>query len=147
MLVSFGAYWALYGWMFGLGLVLSIYVHEMGHVWVVRKLGFAASAPMFLPLMGAFVRLHQRPSSPREDARIGLGGPIWGTAGAAATFGLYYLDRQAGNRNHCPFCRLDQPSQPHPGLATGRLARLRRPDTGSARHRSGRDPGLLRGDA
>ncbi|MEZ5354777.1 MAG: hypothetical protein R2762_19260 [Bryobacteraceae bacterium] len=95
MLVSFGAYWALYGWMFGLGLVLSIYVHEMGHVWALRQLGFAASAPMFIPLMGAVVRLYQRPSSPREDARIGLGGPIWGTVGAAATFALYYASGKA----------------------------------------------------
>jgi Zn-dependent protease len=89
MLVSLGAYWALYGWWFGLGLVLSIYVHEMGHVYALRRFGFAASAPMFIPLVGAFVRMKQHPVSPVEDARIGLAGPIWGTAGALCLFAAY----------------------------------------------------------
>jgi len=31
MLISLGVYWTAWGWKFALGLVLSIYVHEMGH--------------------------------------------------------------------------------------------------------------------
>jgi Zn-dependent protease len=89
MLVSLAAYWALYGWWFGLGLVLSIYVHEMGHVWALRRFGFAASAPMFIPLVGAFVRMKQHPVSAVEDARIGLAGPIWGTVAAIGLFATY----------------------------------------------------------
>jgi Zn-dependent protease len=89
MLLSLGAYWALYGWWFGLGLVLSIYVHEMGHVYALRKFGFAASAPTFIPLLGAFVRMKQHPVSPYEDARVGLAGPIWGTAAAIGAFVVY----------------------------------------------------------
>jgi Zn-dependent protease len=91
MLLSMGAYWALYGWKFGVGLVLAIYIHEMGHVWALRQFGFAASAPTFIPLLGAFVRMKQHPVSPVEDARIGLAGPIWGTAAAIALFGFYAL--------------------------------------------------------
>jgi Zn-dependent protease len=89
MLLSMGAYWALYGWKFGVGLVLSIYVHEMGHVYALRRFGFAASAPTFIPLLGAFVRMKQHPVNPIEDARIGLAGPIWGTTAALALFGVY----------------------------------------------------------
>jgi Zn-dependent protease len=89
MLVSLGAYWALYGWRFGLGLVLSIYIHEMGHVHALRRFGFAASAPTFIPLLGAFVRMKQHPVSPVEDARIGLAGPIWGTVAAIFLFAVY----------------------------------------------------------
>jgi Zn-dependent protease len=62
--------------------VLSIYVHEMGHVVWLRRYGIPATAPMFIPGVGAFVRLNQRPATPAEDARVGLAGPIWG-AGAA----------------------------------------------------------------
>jgi Zn-dependent protease len=87
MLLSMGAYWALYGWKFGVGLVLSIYVHEMGHVYALRRFGFAASAPTFIPLLGAFVRMKQHPVSPVEDARIGLAGPIWGKTAAIALSG------------------------------------------------------------
>ena len=38
-----------------LGLVLSIYVHEMGHVSVLRRYGIPASAPMFIPFLGAVI--------------------------------------------------------------------------------------------
>ena len=78
MLLSMGLYWGLFGWKFAVGLVISIYVHEMGHVAALLRLGIRASAPMFIPGFGAMVRLHQYPASAREDARVGLAGPLWG---------------------------------------------------------------------
>jgi Zn-dependent protease len=94
MLVSMAAYWAIYGWRFALGIVISIYVHEMGHVWALRQFGISASAPMFVPFLGAFVRMNQRPANPVEDARVGLAGPIWGTGFAIAAFMWYALADQ-----------------------------------------------------
>jgi Zn-dependent protease len=78
MLAFFGVYWGLYGWRFALGFVLSIYIHEMGHVIALRKYGIAASSPMFIPFVGAMVRLKQYPANVAQDARVGLAGPIWG---------------------------------------------------------------------
>jgi Zn-dependent protease len=86
MLAAFGVYWAAFGWTFAAGLVASIYVHEMGHVAALRRLGIQATAPMFIPGVGAFVRLRGRVFSPIDDARIGLAGPIWGTAAAVASW-------------------------------------------------------------
>lgn len=83
MLLSVGAYWTLWGWRFALGLVLSIYVHEMGHVAALRRYGMKATAPMFIPGLGALIRLQQHPVDDREDARIGLAGPEWGLFAAA----------------------------------------------------------------
>ena len=94
MLLSFSVYWAAWGWAFALGLVVSIYVHEMGHVATLRRLGFKATAPMFVPGLGALVLLRQHPTNPREDARIGLAGPIWGLGAASAAY-LIYLATQA----------------------------------------------------
>jgi Zn-dependent protease len=88
MLLSMGAYWSLYGWRFALGLVASIYVHEMGHVAAIRRFGLPASAPMFIPGFGAMVRLQARPTTPVEDARIGLAGPLWGLGAAAVEFAI-----------------------------------------------------------
>lgn len=82
MLFAFGVYWSVWGWAFALGLLLSIYVHEMGHVAALSRYGIRASAPMFIPGVGAFVRLDQRPATAREDARIGLAGPWWGLLAA-----------------------------------------------------------------
>lgn len=88
MLASIGVYWAAWGWQFALGLVLSIYVHEMGHVAAIKRLGLSASMPMFIPGLGAFIRLQQRIEDPRQDARVGLAGPIWGLGAALASWGI-----------------------------------------------------------
>jgi Zn-dependent protease len=74
------------GVAFGIGLVASIYVHEVGHVAALRRYGIAASAPMFVPGLGAFVRLKQYPTHAYEEARTGLAGPLWGLWAAVAAF-------------------------------------------------------------
>ena len=89
MLAFLGVYWSLWGWKFALGFVLSIYVHEMGHVAGLGRYGIPASAPMFIPGLGAMVRLHQGPGNAREDARIGLAGPLWGLGAALASAGVF----------------------------------------------------------
>lgn len=91
MFASVGVYWALYGWFFAIGLVLSIYVHEMGHVLELRKFGIPADAPMFIPGFGAFVRLRRLSITPVQDARIGLAGPIYGLGAAIAALGASYF--------------------------------------------------------
>ncbi len=78
MFAAFGVYWAIWGWPFALGLVLTIYIHEMGHVAALVRYGIKASAPMFVPGLGAYVRLHQHLPSVRQDARVGMAGPLWG---------------------------------------------------------------------
>jgi Zn-dependent protease len=82
MLASMGLYWHWWGWKFAVGFVLSIYIHEMGHVASLRRYGIAATAPMFVPGFGALVLLRQRPGSVAQDARVGLAGPIWGLGAA-----------------------------------------------------------------
>jgi Zn-dependent protease len=82
MFATFGVYLTMWGWKFAAGLVISIYIHEMGHVWMLRKFGIPAGAPMFIPGLGAFVRLKQHLPTAREDARVGLAGPLWGLAAA-----------------------------------------------------------------
>ncbi|MBD0330210.1 MAG: site-2 protease family protein [Thermoleophilia bacterium] len=83
MLVSVGAYALLGGWKFGVGLVLLIFVHEMGHVLELRRQGVPASAPMFIPFLGAFVAMKEMPKDAWREAQVALAGPIVGTAGAA----------------------------------------------------------------
>ena len=91
MLASTGLYWTWYGWKFALGLVLCIYIHEMGHVYELQRFGIAATAPVFIPGFGALVRLKQRPATVGKDARVGLAGPVWGLAAAFFCLAMYGL--------------------------------------------------------
>ncbi len=94
MLLSFGVYWTAFGWPFAAGLVLSIYVHEMGHMAALRRFGVKTAGPMFLPGIGAVIRLQQQFASPAEDARVGLAGPLWGLGAALAALGGFGLTHQ-----------------------------------------------------
>ncbi len=89
MFAFFGVYWSIYGWPLALGLVVSIYIHEMGHVAMLRRLGIAAGAPLFIPGVGALVMLKQRVTDPLVDAKIGLAGPMWGLGAALAAMVVY----------------------------------------------------------
>lgn len=86
MLVSVGAYALLWGWKFGLALVLLIFVHELGHVIELRRQGVPASAPLFIPFLGAFVGMKQLPADAWREAKVALAGPILGSLGAAAVW-------------------------------------------------------------
>jgi len=89
MFASLGVYWAVWGWKFAAGLVASIYVHEIGHVAALRRYGIPASAPMFVPGLGAYIRSSQYPATPREDARVGLAGPLWGLYAVGACYAVF----------------------------------------------------------
>jgi len=94
MALALGVYTTIYGWQFALGLVVSIYIHEMGHVVWLRHFGIPATAPMFIPGVGAFVRLKAHPATVGEDARVGLAGPVWGAAAAILALALgFAFDR------------------------------------------------------
>lgn len=93
MFLSLGIYWTAYGWKFAAGLVVSIYIHEMGHVAALRRFGFRATAPMFIPGVGAIIRMQQHPVNPVENARIGLAGPLWGLGAALACLGVYLVSQ------------------------------------------------------
>ena len=83
-LVSVAAYSLWFGWTFAVGFVLLLFVHEMGHVIQLRREGIKASAPMFIPFLGAFISAKSLGDNALAEARVGLAGPILGTAGAAA---------------------------------------------------------------
>jgi Zn-dependent protease len=92
MLVSIVAYGAIWGWKFGVGFVLLLLVHEYGHVIQLRREGVKdASAPIFIPFLGALIWSKSLGGNAAAEARVGLAGPILGSIGAAACVVLYAL--------------------------------------------------------
>ena len=89
MLVSIAAYSLIWGWSFALGFVLLLLVHEMGHVIQLRREGIEASAPMFIPFMGAVVAAKSMGDDAGAEARVGLAGPVLGTLGCLVPLGIW----------------------------------------------------------
>ena len=83
MLVSVAAYALLWGWKFGVGFVVLLFIHEMGHVLEAKRQGLPVSAPMFIPFLGALITLKEMPPNAWKEAQIALAGPIVGSLGAA----------------------------------------------------------------
>jgi Zn-dependent protease len=87
--VSFGGYAIFWGPWFAASLVAMILIHEMGHVVEIRRQGMKATAPIFIPFMGAAIFQRSHPTDALHQAQIGIAGPIAGTIGATAAFALY----------------------------------------------------------
>jgi Zn-dependent protease len=83
-----------YGWLYGVGFVALIFIHEMGHAVAIRRAGLDAGLPVFIPFVGAFISLRGQPRSPKEEATIALAGPIAGAAASALCAGLYLATGQ-----------------------------------------------------
>jgi Zn-dependent protease len=90
-LVSVAAYSLFWGWTFALGFVVLMFIHEMGHVIQLRREGLKASAPMFVPFLGAVVVAKSLGENAIAEARVGLAGPILGTLGAGACLAIAEL--------------------------------------------------------
>jgi Zn-dependent protease len=94
MLLSVFAYSFLFGWRYALGFVVLMFVHEMGHYLAARREGLHVGAPTFIPFVGAWIQLKDQPVDARQEAYIGLAGPLVGTLGALA---CYFLGRNYDN--------------------------------------------------
>lgn len=89
MLVSIAAYQLIFGWPFAVGFVLLLLLHEMGHVFQLRREGVEASAPMFIPFLGAVIAARSMGSDAAAEARVGLAGPILGSIAALIPLGIW----------------------------------------------------------
>lgn len=82
MAVSIAAYAWIWGLPFAVGFVLLIFVHELGHVLELRRQGVPASAPLFIPFLGAVIGMKELPDDAWAEAKVALAGPILGSVGA-----------------------------------------------------------------
>ena len=91
MLVSIAAYALIWGWKFGAVFVALLFIHEIGHVIQLRREGVKASAPMFIPFLGAFVAMKEMPKDAGAEARVGLAGPVLGSLGCLIPVALWQI--------------------------------------------------------
>jgi Zn-dependent protease len=89
MLVSIAAYALLWGWTFAVGFVLLLLLHELGHVIQLRREGVEASAPMFIPFLGAVIAAKSMGDDAAAEARVGLAGPVLGSIATLVPLGIW----------------------------------------------------------
>jgi Zn-dependent protease len=82
--VAFGGYALIWGWQFGLGVVLLIFFHEMGHWLEAKREGLNPSWPVFIPFLGAYVKYTR--GNPWQTSRVAIAGPILGGMAALACY-------------------------------------------------------------
>ena len=122
MLVSIAAYAWIWGLPFAIGFVVLIFVHELGHVLELRRQGVPASAPLFIPFLGAVIGMKQLPDDAWKEARVALAGPdprVGRGGGLLARCGGEWLGAPHGARVRR---LLPQPVQPDPDRAARRRA-------------------------
>ncbi len=88
-LAFFGIYWALFGWKFAAGFLACLFIHEMGHYVALKRRGLKADLPVFVPMMGAYVRWYSQGVSLEDLATISLAGPLYGLMAAFACYGFF----------------------------------------------------------
>jgi Zn-dependent protease len=89
ILAFVGVYWTLFGWWFAVGLTGSVLLHEMGHYLAVKRFGFAAELPMFLPGFGAFVKWRGAGVDENVRAQVALAGPLFGLLSGLISYGIF----------------------------------------------------------
>ena len=86
--LAFGGYTLIWGWKFALGVIVMIFVHEMGHFIEAARERLHPSWPVFIPFLGAYVK-HTR-GNPWQTTRVAIAGPIFGGVAAAVCLWIGY---------------------------------------------------------
>jgi Zn-dependent protease len=90
--IAFGGYTLIWGWRFALGVVVLIFLHEMGHYLEARREGLNPSWPVFVPFLGAYVKYTR--GNPWQTARVAIAGPM---VGGIAALACYLVARSDGS--------------------------------------------------
>src|SRR6266480_6676503 len=86
--ISIVVYSYIFGWQFAVGLVALLFIHEMGHALVMKLKGIPIGGLIFIPLLGAAVTMRQMPQNARDEAEVGIAGPIAGAIASSACLAL-----------------------------------------------------------
>lgn len=84
------AYSYLFTWQFAAAILISLFIHEYGHVWAMRRMVMKVKGIYFIPFIGAAAVTDSQFESRYSELYVALMGPIWGL-GTAIICVLIYL--------------------------------------------------------
>lgn len=89
--LSFLAYAWIWNWKYSLLIVVSLFVHEMGHVWGLWHYQCKVKGMYAIPLLGAAVVSRGRMPDQISSVTVFLMGPAWGYGLAGAVYIGYMM--------------------------------------------------------
>jgi len=92
MIISLITYSFIYGWMYSLGFVGLLFIHEYGHYHAAKIRGLDVGLPTFIPFVGAWIQLKEQPIDAETEAFIGISGPMLGSLGAYIIYLISYVE-------------------------------------------------------
>lgn len=94
MLIMIWVYAKIYGWAFGIGFVMLLFIHEMGHYLCAKYIKLHVTLPIFIPFVGALISMKDTPKDAVAEAKLAIGGPLLGSLGSLICFLLYFPLKQ-----------------------------------------------------
>lgn len=91
MALSMALYSWTYGLIIGVGLIVLLFIHEMGHVIAIKMRGLAINALVFIPGLGAGIFMPPT-KRPDDEAFVAIGGPLVGGLSALLLYGAWLLN-------------------------------------------------------
>jgi Zn-dependent protease len=79
---TLATYSFLFTWEFAIAIMWAIGIHELGHVWAMRRTGMPTPGFYFVPLFGG-AAIGERAKNEWQDVFITAMGPSWGLLSAA----------------------------------------------------------------
>ena len=79
-------YFLTHNLIFAIGITIMLFIHEMGHYWAIKFLGYPVKLPIFIPLLGAVINVKAFKNRD-EEALMAYWGPLAG--GLAALLGFF----------------------------------------------------------
>lgn len=95
MMLSLVVYATIWGWRYAAGFIALLFAHEMGHYVAARQRGLKVGAPAFIPFVGAWIALQDKPADVETEAYVAIAGPVVGTMAALAVY-LYARSEDGG---------------------------------------------------
>lgn len=92
---SMTAYAYLFTWQFALMVMISLFFHECGHIWAMKRCGLKTKGIYFIPFLGAAAVSEEMFKTRRDEVFVAIMGPIWGFALAVGTALVYVFTGNA----------------------------------------------------
>jgi Zn-dependent protease len=92
---SMVAYAYLFTWQFSVLIMISLFFHESGHIWAMKRCGLKTKGIYFIPFLGAAAVSEDMFKTRRDEVYIAIMGPIWGFSLAVGTALIYVFTGNA----------------------------------------------------